>query len=213
MKKTKRIFTIIALICSFCWIISGVGVYAVWTYFADVPSTDDTVSMTTGQFGYKVEEVVPGGDHQAILGQNHLVLIDLILNEDDKGYGLNINDNVLLHQYLKRQKVVYCNQKTSGGNLKFILDPSNNTHGLYYCIEKVSDTEYHNYTYSVQDLIDAEGTNNEITTYKTIFIKTDEWRATLAYQGKAQVITLSSQGVSATSGSEPYAIDVTTWHI
>ena len=40
-------------------------------------------------FEYPPEQILPGGDTQeAPLGQNHLALIELILNERDKGYGL-----------------------------------------------------------------------------------------------------------------------------
>lgn len=99
-------------------------------------------------FEYPPEEILPGGEMEdAELGESHFALIDLILNERDKGYGLNYSNNVVLHRYLKNQPVVYSNQKVSGGNLKFILDPKNNTHGLYYCIEKVSDTEYYIYLF------------------------------------------------------------------
>lgn len=200
-------------ILSFCFmgIVTIGGVSANWFYYANAPTIIGNGDFHLGEFGYTVEEVLPGGDHQAILGQNHLTLTDLILNENEKGYGLNINDNVLIHQYLDREEVIYSNQKTSGGNLKFILDPTNNTHGLYYCIQKVSDTVYYSYTFSVDELISAQGSQREITAYKTILEKTDIWRPTLSYKGYAKTIYLRDLGVSPSSHSEPGTIDVTTW--
>ena len=191
------------------------GVYATWTYSQLPPSpAEQTMGLSLMVFEYPPEQILPGGDTQeAPLGQNHLALIELILNERDKGYGLNIKDNVVLHQYLKRQPVVYSNQKVSGGNLKFILDPKNNTHGLYYCLEKVSDTEYYAYTFSTDALSTASGTNLEIEAYRTTLLKTDKWRATTSYVGYAKVERLSDLGVSADPNTISYSIDVSTWHI
>ena len=135
----------------------------------------------------------------------------LILEESDKGYGLNISNNVLIHQYLKNHDVIYSNQKTSGGNLKFILDPQNNTHGLYYCIEKVSNTEYYCYTFSTDELSTAGGTSVEIPAYRTTLLKTNKWEATTTYFGYAKTKSLRDLGESASSHSIAYSIDVTTW--
>ena len=101
------------------------GVYATWTYSLDYSELDtEEIGITLSVFDYPPEEILPGGEMEdAELGGDHFALIDIILNEKDKSYGLNINNNVLLHQYLRKQKVVYSNQKVSGGNLKFILDP------------------------------------------------------------------------------------------
>ena len=164
-------------------------------------------------FEYTAEEILPGGElEEAPLGENHFALIDRILNEKDKSYGLNINNNVLLHTYLRRQKVVYSNQKVSGGNLKFILDPKNNTHGLYYCLEKVSDTEYYAYTFSTNELSTASGSSIEIVAYRTTLLKTDKWRPTTSYQGYAKTKSLRDLGESADPNTIGYSIDVSTWH-
>ena len=191
------------------------GVYATWKY-AELPPQNvlQDVDVSISVFDYPPEQILPGGDTQeAPLGENHLKLVELILWEDSKGYGLNINDNVLIHSYLKRNKVVYSNQKISGGNLKFILDSRNNTHGLYYCIEKISDTLYYCYTFDVNTLSTASGTDQYITVYRTSLVKTDEWRATTTYEGVAQTKRLSDLGASADSHSLKYAIDVTTWRL
>ena len=215
MKKIKLIFTCITLLCALVLICSSFSIYGDWTYFADIVPMGYTVYHHMGVFEYKPEEILPGGEsnnQEVELGGNHFVLVDLILNENDKGYGLNINNNVLLHQYLKKQKVVFSNQKVSGGNLKFILDPSNNTHGLYYCLEKVSDTEYNAYTFSTSELERVMGTSEEIVAYKTILKKTTKWEATTSFLGYAKTSSLTSLGANADPKAIPYSIDVETWH-
>lgn len=204
----------LTLILALALLVSVGGVYATWIYAgAPVTPVDQNVGVSISEFDYTPEEVLPGGgNEQAPIGQNHLVLIDLILNENDKGYGLNINNNVVLHQYLRRQPVVYSNQKVSGGNLKFILDPQNNTHGLYYCIEKVSDTLYYAYTFSTDALSTAGGSDLEIIAYRTDLVKTDIWRGTVSHMGYVKTKSLSDLGVSADPNAIRYSIDVSTWY-
>ncbi len=189
------------------------GVWANWIYPEEViPTVTDASKLTLSFFEYKPEEILPGGDIvESELGGNHYVLVDLVLNESNKGYGLNISNNVVLHKYLKQQPVVYSNQKVSGGNLKFILDPRNNTHGLYYCVEKVTDTQYYCYTFSTDALVTAAGTDVKIPAYRTTLEKTDYWRATTSYLGNVETIALSDLGISADAQAIKYSIDVTTW--
>ena len=202
-----------------CWLAVGLAllssafVYGAWVYYQDAVPQSYSIYHHLGEFGYAPEEVVPGGEHEADLSENHLALIDLILNEKDKGYGMNISINVLIHQYLRSQSVVFSNQKVSGGNLKFILDAKNNTHGLYYCVEKVSDDLYYCYTFGLDDLEAAEESGTEIQVYRTLLEKTDKWRATKSYVGYAKVRQLRYFNVSSDPQSEPYSIDVTTWHV
>ena len=209
------ILRIIPLLLCFTVLVSVGGAYATWKYAALGPAEDDfEVSVPIADFEYPPEEILPGGDNdiEVELGGNHFALIDLILNERIKGYGLNYSDSVVLHKYLDRQEVVYSNQKVSGGNLKFILDPKNNTHGLYYCLTKISDTEYHAYTFPIDYLESAAQTGAEIIAYKTLLIKTDDWDATLSYEGYAKVKSLSSLDVSSDPNCIPYSIDISTWH-
>ena len=212
MRKKKFLLSIFL-----CMGLSIGGVYATWRFADKSPRAEESiVAITMGEFSFKPEEVLPGGGETNPVvtpGENHYKLLDLVLNEDDKGYGLNINDNVLLHQYLRRKGIIYSNQKVSGGNLKFILDAKNNTHGLYYCLEKVSDTEYYCYTFSVEDLRKYAGTTMEILAYRTILVKTDIWRATITYIGTAPIKSLSALGESADSNTIGFSIDVRFWHI
>ena len=196
-------------------ILSIGGVFATWKYAELSPEEENQeIGMSLSAFEYPPEQILPGGDTTgAEVGENHNKLIDLVLNEAKKGYGLNINNNVLIHQYLKNNKVIYSNQKISGGNLKFILDPNNNTHGLYYCVEKVNDSLYYCYTFDVDSLATASGTDMYIEVYRTSMVKTDKWRATTSYLGVAQTKSLSDMGVSADSQALKYSIDVTTWRL
>lgn len=139
-------------------------------------------------------------------------LIERILNEKDKSYGLNVNANGVLHKYLKNDGYIFSNQKVTGGNLKFVLDVKNNTYGLYYCLEKKSDTEYHCYTFSVDALASVGGSAAEMEVYRTKLIKTDKWRATVSHLGKAKTKRLSDMGASADSNSLAYSIDMGSWY-
>lgn len=202
------------LLISFISLLSVGGAYATW-HFADreTSAVQKQMDIMLMDFEFAPEQLLPGGEvEDAELGESHFKLIDLVLNEDDKGYGLNINDNVLIHRYLERERVVYSNQKISGGNLKHILDPANNTHGLYYCVEKISDTEYYCYTFETDDLELYGDTNGEIVAYRTLLVKTDIWRATSSAYGYATVRRLTYFGPSADPKAIPYSIDVTTWH-
>ena len=204
--------TIILMLLAILVLVPVGGVYARWQY-ADQPFPPEFTNVEIGinTFYFPPEQVLPGGDKEAPLGENHFGLIDRILNEDQKNYGLNISNNVLLHEYLRKQPIVYSNQKTSGGHLKFILDPKTSTHGLYYCIEKISDTLYYCYTFSESALDAASGTHNEIQVYRTHLEKTDKWRATVSYVGYTKNIALRNLGISADSQSLAFSIDVSTW--
>lgn len=212
MKSTTKYMVIfLALIMT----LTVSGAFAVWIYTS--PGGDPTsaeMGISLSVFDYTPDEILPGGSNEeAELGGDHFALIQLILYEDDKDYGLNINKNALIHQYLRSNSVVYSNQKISGGNLKFILDPQNNTHGLYYCIAKVSDTEYLCYTYAISDLATVCGTEVEMPAYRTTLLKTDGvWQATTSYLGYVKTASLSDLGESADPHTIAYAIDISTWH-
>ena len=114
------------------------GVFATWYYtYSEVASTEENLSVTLSDFEWKPEQILPT---ESEIGENHLKLIDLILNESNKGYGLNYDNKHVLESYLNKNGIIFSNQKTSGGNLKFVSDETNQ---LYYCVEKVSDTLYY----------------------------------------------------------------------
>lgn len=207
---TKRLALLLCLVL----LLSFGGVYASWSYAELSPSpVYQQVGLDLAIFEYPPEEILPGGDiEEAPLGEDHFGLIDLILNENDKDYGMNYDSKEIIINYAEKQAAVYCNQKISGGNLKFILDTKNNTHELYYCVQKVSDTLYYAYTFSTAELATNGGSQVAIKAYRTSLELTDKWRATVSYEGYALTRSLRDLGVDAASGSIGYSIDVSTWH-
>ena len=137
-----------------------------------------------------------------------MALIELILNESKKGYGLNYDNKHVLEGYLDRYGLVFSNQKVSGGNLKFVSDETNQ---LYYCVEKISDTMYYAYTFSFSDLNSVKGTATVMPVYRTVLEKTDIWRAPRSYFGYAQTKLLRAFGAENTPGTLAYSIDASTW--
>lgn len=212
--RSRFLFKYLTLFLSIILLLSIGGVFAVWVYPEVIANpVSDLFHTQISVFEYTPEEILPGGDEiDEEIGQNHFALIDIILNEKDKSYGLNINNNALLHEYLRDDGFVYSNQKVQGGNLKFILDAKNNTHGLYYCLQRVSNTLYYCYTFSTLDLSNAAGTDTEIVAFRTNLEKTDKWYATTSVCGYAKTISLRSIGVSADSNTIEYSIDMDSWH-
>lgn len=213
----KSTIRTLSLVLALVLLLTVGGVYATWTYtlgYTEPKSQELGVSLSV--FDYPPDEILPGGDQNdepVTPGANHFALIDLILNESNKGYGLNYSDNVLLHQYLRSDRVIYSNQNVQGGNLKFLLDDKNNTQGLYYCIKWVSDTEYHVFTFSKDDLATAGGSAVEIAAYKTILKKNTKWEATTSYLGYA--LTYSLYDLDVEPGQQAdihYSIDMEQWH-
>ena len=193
------------------------GVFATWQYAENSPTPQQhNVGVSLSEFYYPPEEILPGGGGSAsgevALGENHFAVIEIIVNTAGNGYALNSN-NSLIHSKLDNEgDMLFSNQKISGGNLKFILDPKNNTHKLYYVIEKSSDTLYYIYTFSTDALATASGTEFEIEVYRTAVEKSNKWVATVSHKGVAKTLRLSDIDVSADSQSQKYSINIETWH-
>ena len=203
---SRGIIRYTSLLCCLFLLATVGGVFATW-YFAEdsAKSVTDTMGITLSEFVWKPVEILPT---ESEIGENHLALIELILNENEKGYGLNYDSKNVLEGYLNRYGVVFSNQKTSGGNLKFVSDETNQ---LYYCVERVSDTVYYAYTFSRNDLSMAIGTHTAIPVYRTVLEKTDKWHAPRSYFGYAQTKSLRDMNAENTSGTLAYSIDVSTW--
>ena len=211
-RLSRKLFTLVLLLST----VLVSGVYATWSYARGeiTPSNEHFDGITLNVFEFPPDEILPGGDTQtAQPGQNHYGLMELVLNESKKGYGLNASTSNVLNSYLKNYGEVYSNQKASGGNLKFIIDTKNNTYGLYYALEKVSDTLIYCYTFKVDELIAASGTENEIEVYRTTLEKTNKWNMTVSYCGHAQTVKLSALGFSADPQSHDYTILFSSWHV
>ena len=193
----------VPLLIFFVFLASFGGAFAVWQYAeSDIEDVNVANDIVLVDFEYKPEEVLPGGDGiETPIGENHLLLIQEILNESS--YGLNETKKPIIHNLLNGQgDVVYCDQNVQGGNLKHIMiDGVSESEKLYFVVEWVSDTEYNAYTLIANQLDGAIG--SEIPVYKTVLVEHDGvWTADKSYFGYATII--SPEQVSR-------AIDVTTW--
>ena len=109
-----------AFLCSLFVLASIGGVFATWYYtYETTPSVQENLSVSLSDFEWKPAEILPT---ESEIGENHLALIELILNENNKGYGLNYDNKHVLEGYLDKYGLVFSNQKVSGGNLKFVSD-------------------------------------------------------------------------------------------
>ncbi len=202
----RSIMRYTAFLCSLFVLASVGGVFATWYYtYETAPNAQENLSVSLSDFEWKPEEILPT---ESEIGENHLALIELILNESNKGYGLNYDNKHVLEGYLDKYGLVFSNQKVSGGNLKFVSDETNQ---LYYCVEKISDTMYYAYTFSFSDLNSVKGTAAVMPVYRTVLEKTDKWRAPRSYFGYAQTKLLRAFGAENTPGTLEYSIDVSTW--
>ena len=191
------------------------GVYATWKYAGFSPkSTEDKLPVALNLFDFP-EHVLPGGGEvEKEEGHNHYGLIELILNTSD--YALNKGASQLPN-YLEQNKYLHCNQKTSGMNVKFVLNPTKvpETGNLYYCLEYVSENKFYCYTFDMEELESQIGT--EIVVYRTALEKINgKWDDTTSVKGYATAEELGEGALSNISAYPQYdvkcSIDVANWH-
>ena len=187
-KNYKFMALIVCVICMCC--ISGV--YAVWTYLGPANAIESEKGVTISEFGYAVEEVVPGGggevdDSNVEVGQNHYNMINSIVNH--LKYGLNTTGNQpIIHNKLTYDgAVLYCEDNVQGGNLKALfVNTADNAERVFFVIHRESATEYQIYTLLDRDLDKGVGTRIEV--FKTLAEKKDgKWETTVSYKGTAQI--------------------------
>lgn len=157
-----------------------------------------------GVFDYPPEQILPDDNVSSSLGENHLLLITEII--ENKSYGLNATKKPIIHNYLKKLgDVIYCSQKVQGGNLKHLMiDSVSEAERLYFVITEISDTEYHAFTMTYDDITDNP-VGTKIVAYLTVLKETDgEWAAAYSRRVLAEV---NSPGVVSR------AIGVTSWEI
>ena len=200
----------------FCFAVGGV--YATWKYGGlPVEPKDQELPISLVAFDFP-EQVLPGGGEvDAEMGENHFYLIWLILWEDVKDYGLNVSSSSPLHNFLKNNDYLHCNQKMTGGNAKFVVNPSDteDTDNLYYCLEYVSSTKYYCYTFSIADLEREASTKGEIPVYRTTLeVVNGEWDDTTSVSGYANVekMGVGSLPSAASQYRVKYSIDPETWY-
>lgn len=202
MKTLSRFLCVAVFIVM---IFSTFGAYAMWTYTGPVDDTQDSVQISLGIFEYKPEEVLPGDDNATELHENHNNLVISVV--DHTSYGLNATKKPIIRNLLEDGAgIVYSNQNVSGGNLKHMMTSSSDVEKLMFCVQYVTDTEYHTYTFA-DTYVKRENVGLEIQVYKTVMEKqNNKWVATKSYAGKAKVAVVYSS-----SGGQLISIDVTTW--
>ena len=194
-----------ALVCGFLGAVLSIsGVVAAWIYTTNhLASVDASLPSNVPVWEYKPEDIVPDDEEASKAGENHLSLIDIILNH--VSYGLNATHKPIIHNYLKKPgDIIYCDQKVSGGNLKHLLvEYTYKSEKLYFVMTKISDTEYHCYTMRYSD-IGTYPIGTEIEVYKTKMVRGEDgkWTAPVSYYGYAKVCD---------PGTVSRAIDITTW--
>ncbi len=162
------------------------SVFASWVYSEYSPSDKETdLGLSMIEFVYKPEEVLPGHEVGS-LDHNHQ---EVIYNVTDHiKYGLNYQSKPVLSNYLNEYGIVYSNQKTTGGNLKFLGDESES---LMWVIKKDTDTLYYIYTFE-DDYVTSSNLNMIITVYKTKCVYKDGlWQNERAFIGEAPIVRVS----------------------
>ena len=188
--ETMKIkLSLILALLIFVSCLTTTGVFATWRYSnpdVAIQSQNVNVGVGIGGFIYKPEEILTGTEADK-LDENHLDLITNILYE--ASYGLNATKKPIIHEYLDtNNKVIYGNQNVQGGNLKHILTDKTGAENLQFAIVRISETEYHTYTFSETTLRNTM-IGQTMLAYKTVMEKGDngEWTAPRSYQGVATV--------------------------
>lgn len=196
-----RVFRV-AVLLAMLGVLLVPSVFAIWSFCEGMMPVQDNVYASLGLFDYPPEEILPG-EEESKVGENHLTMIDRVLNE--KTYGLNATKKPLMHEYLVAPgDIVYCDQHTTGGNLQNILLKNTTAGRVHFAITKISDTEYHLYSYAKDDVSASIVGETEIFTYKTILVKENgAWKARTSYAGHALAF-------DPPSGSR--SIDIQSWH-
>ena len=181
------------------------GVSATWTYTEKrVDDIDNNFGVNIGEFEFKPEEILPDDEEADQAGQNHVTLLDRIVNHIT--YGLNSNSKPIVNDLLQSgTAVVYSQQNVQGGNLKHLLVSGATVDKLDFAIAYVSATEYACYTFSSAELTNSNiGTN--ILAYKTKIVKENgKWVETFSYEGKATVTSVNVKN------SNIITINVNSW--
>lgn len=192
------------------WLVVGVvslcatigGVFASWTYPDKSPDPQlSNMAVALSEFEFAPEEILPDDDVADQAGENHLTLIDNIVNHIT--YGLNATKKpIIKNLLLDGDKAVYSHQKVQGGNLKHLLLDGPTVNRLDFVVEYVSDTEFMCYTFQSALLISGN-VGKPILVYKTkIILEYSRWRATVSYEGQAPVAYVNRSF---------YSIDYTKW--
>ena len=178
----------------FKWMLVGVlglvafipSVFATWSY-SYLPAGNKGVEVSNSliEFFYKPEELLPSDDEAVNMHENHLALIENIVNHID--YGLNATKKPIVKRLLlERKTVVYSDENVQGGNLKHMM-LTNDSENLMFVVQYVSDTEFSAYTFSGREA-DYAHMDAYISVYKTqILYENGRWKAVRSFTGQAKV--------------------------
>jgi len=204
MKKGIVLKITSAIVC-FILLLSIGGVIATWTYSNSfIDDVDELVNVTINEFEYAPEVILPGDEEADKLGQNHLTLIDRIVNHIT--YGLNADSKPIVNDLLQSgTPVVYSQQNVQGGNLKHLLLTGATVDKLDFAVEYVTATEYACYTMATASLT-SSNLGRIIAVYKTkIIYEEGKWKATVSYEGQATVVEVKVKNHNIIT------IDVESW--
>lgn len=189
-----------------CGCICLPSVNATWTYTKEVGESDyDLGYIGMSEFTYAPEEVLPGDKESTELHENHMNLLKNIVNHID--YGLNATKKPIVRELLEDGAgVVYSNQNVTGGNLKHMLLGSSDVESLMFCVQYITDTEYHVFSFS-GIYVKRENVGTYIDVYKTITsYNGTKWEATRSYSGTAAIDVVYANGTE-----QLVSIDISTW--
>ena len=179
----RRIGYSLSILLLLCCLVTG-GVFATWI-FSDLPTEPQNTAsgVSINPFYYKPEEVLPDKEESADMQENHMDLLQNILNHSK--YGLNHSNT--LSDAVKKEGHLHDQDNISGGNLKHLFT-TQESKLLAFVVEYVSATEYILYTFENDDL--AMGTVNvdRIPVYKIVLTcQNGKWDALAAVLGHAIV--------------------------
>jgi hypothetical protein len=200
----RRFVSAMAILIT-CALLAVGGVSAGWTYALNhVDQTSSTAGIGLSEFEFAPEEILPDdgtGDHA---GENHLMLIDNVVNHVT--YGLNSNKKpIIKNLLLDGEALVYSQQNVQGGNLKHLLLSGAQVNRLDFVVQRVSDTEFSCYTFQ-SNMLTSSYYDQPILVFKTkIVYENGKWDATVSYEGEAPVTRVSVKN------STFYSVNVNEW--
>lgn len=215
MLKIFRISTFLLLI-SFVLSLSVGGAYAAWAFYDTPLPLNSSSDLLLEEFLYKPEQILPDDDE---IGESQLWTINVVLENLTFGMNSNGNKNDVFHANLainhyddfSTYPLFYVNQSnvtkwTSKHFFAAYTDIPESSR-VYFCIQKISSTEYNVYTYVYSHLV----VNQTAEVYKTVLQKQSDgnWEALYSQRGLATVIYFESSSL----GPNPESWVRNTTHI
>ena len=182
MKRTFRTTLLLLFVLS----LSLGGAFANWAFSDFPPSPLDTANgLGINPFLYKPEEVLPDEEISASWQENHMDLLENILN--GRSYGLNYSNR--LDDAVEDYMLLHGQDNISGGNLKHLFT-TQESKLLDFVIQYKSDTEYVLYTFEDDALATGTVNSTRIVVYQVVLrYENGKWDAPGALKGHAIIRT------------------------